>query len=155
MPGAFADWSPSDSAWLIPALGATYADVQSTKDLIRRGGQETNPIYGTPHPSGAALDQGGLAGFAATTLGAGLLSGTSRKALLAGVTGLEAGLAYQNTQVKGTGPKSSFNDALSVPLALGIGSALFVNSLMPNLAPYVKSATPGKPEVGISYTKSF
>ena len=98
MPGAFSDWSPRDKALLSAALLATYADDQSTKGALKRGGQELNPIMGH-NPSGSDLDTEALI---TSGLAASLAHGIPEKyrgAFLGGWTGLEGSLAAGNAKV--------------------------------------------------------
>lgn len=157
MPGAFSDWSAADSVLLGSAGLAIYGDVQTTKDGLSRGGQEGNPLFGTPHPSGAALDQGALAGAALTTAIAGWLSPQHRKEFLAGVTGFEGALANQNSKISGDSPKQSFAEALATPALTGLsaaGLAHIFNDANSTLSGFL-SGDIKHPGFGLQYRKDF
>lgn len=157
----FSSWSPRDIALLGGALGATYADVQSTKDLIKRGGAETNPIYGTGHPTGAALDQGGLIAAGIATAIAHGIPEEHRGTFLGGWLGLEGALAQHNAGIKASDKKSSFSDVLSTA-GPGMLTGALAGHFMPSgllggtLTPSLMQNGEGKkPSVALSYRKDF
>lgn len=154
----FSSWSPKDFALLGTALLAQYEDVQTTKDVIRRGGYETNPIFGTPHPTGAALDQGELAAGALTAGAAALMPSQFRTPFLSGVTALEAGLAYENSKTPGrttqAQPRKQLGDVGMFPAIAGALAAGATYLGGDKVKPYV-SGTPGKMETGIRYESKF
>lgn len=88
-------WDSQDYGLLASALGATYADSATTKDLIKRGGIETNPLLGKK-PSGQELDHAALVAGLLGTGVASQLSPEMRKRFLGAWAGLEGGLAYHN-----------------------------------------------------------
>lgn len=149
------DWASLDYSLLGSALGATYADGQSTKEMLKRGGEETNPILGK-HPSGQAVDQymalsGAGIGAAATLID----SPKYRRAMLAGITGLEAGYAIQNQKVEASSEKKTMSSAmLGMPLLMAGAFAVLAHSLSSDIQPYLKSDS-SKPEFGISYERKF
>lgn len=112
-----AGWSLEDTLGAIAALGAIHADVQHTKDVISRGGRETNPIYGTPHPSGSALDQGELVAGALTVTTSAALSPRNRKIGLGMIAGFEAGMASLPEN------RRHFGDDLALPVLMGLAGA--------------------------------
>ena len=123
------NWSWGDTLGAMAALGAIHADVQHTKDVISKGGRETNPIYGTPHPSGSALDQGELAVGALTVAGAAALPPKYRKIALGAVAGFEAGMA--SLPEKGR----QFGDDLALPIIMGlVGAGLGGLATKPDLS---------------------
>ena len=44
------DWTGYDTVWLAADGVAMLLDTGSTLAVVRHGGWEKNPIYGTPHP---------------------------------------------------------------------------------------------------------
>jgi hypothetical protein len=116
------DWSPTDYGLLASALAAQYADVESTKRAIKKGGREDNPLIGK-NPSGQDLDHAGIAAALAAAMGANYLQGNVRRAFLGGVTGLETGLAQNNdTETQKTRGTALTRNAL--PAALAAAGAL-------------------------------
>ena len=151
------DWSAKDYALLGGALGATYADNQTTKELIARGGTETNPLYGTPKPSGQALDQWSMIAAGLMTAGAHAIPEKYRGAFLGGWMGLEAGLAAHNSKIPGK--MAGRQDLMSGPVkdaVPGMALGALTGYLLPgsHVTPYA-STEKGKPEVGIAYTRKF
>lgn len=151
-----ATWSPSDYALLAGALGATYADTQSTKDAIARGADETNPVLGRK-PSGQDLDHAAIAAGLLGTGTAAVLPDSWRKPFLGGWTGLEAGLALHNQKVKGGAPTTKkFADGDTMPIqyaALGAGLGALLNRY--GLRADVTPATDGGKGAQITVTKNF
>lgn len=92
------DWDTTDASLLVAALTGVDADTKATKRLIKRGGEETNPLL-PRKPSGQDLDK---AGAIAALLGTGTamaLPEKWRKPMLGAWAGLEHGLAYKNNRV--------------------------------------------------------
>lgn len=156
----FSSWTPKDIALLGAALSSTYQDVQETKGAIKKGAEETNPLYPTTHPSGAMLDTGGLiaAGLAAATAHA--IPEKYRGAFLGGWTGLEGGLAYGNSQLKGKlkpgQTERSVNESALPAAALGAlaGYALPSGSGDSTVTPTILP-NGGQGAFGISYARKF
>ena len=113
-------WNSRDSALLVAALAATYADTETTKELLKRGGEETNPLLGR-HPSGSDLDKSAIASGAILAALAGVVPSRERKTMLGVWTGFRAGLAYKNAR---TNPKSEPTDflhsGLEGPLSMAV-----------------------------------
>jgi hypothetical protein len=112
-------WRSSDSALYLADLGAINADRESTKAFEKRGGQELNPIFGTSKPSGASVDTEMLGSAALVGGAAAALPHEWRSPFMAGVAGLELGLADQNKSVSKTSKKQSFSEAVTKPAELG------------------------------------
>lgn len=93
------DWTPYQQALLAGALTGVYEDSQSTKEGIRHGGKEYNPLL-PAHPSGQELDHAALLTALLGTIGADLLPDRYRAAALGGWAGLEHGLAYKNRNTR-------------------------------------------------------
>lgn len=148
------DWSARDYALLGGALGATYADAQTTKDLVARGGEEANPMYGGSKPSGTAIDRGALLNAGLGTIATMALPEKYRGAFLGGWMGLKVGLAEHNVK---TDPKSGGNMEQAYRDSLpGAALGALAGYLLPgsHVTPYA-STEKGKPEVGIAYTRKF
>lgn len=118
------NWSPKDKALFGLALGGVYADTQSTKELLKKGGEETNPLF-PRKPSGQDLDKAAvLAALGGTGLAA-LLPAKYRSAALGGWAGLEHGLAYKNrTRTPGDKQESLAESGLEGPLMAATLGAL-------------------------------
>jgi hypothetical protein len=117
MSATVSDWSATDVALLGGALGAIYADVQTTKYALARGRIEMNPLFRTPRPSGEALDQAGLLTGGLATLAATVLPPLWRGMFLGGIVGLEGELAYQNSQAGVSAGPRTLADGLAKPIA--------------------------------------
>ena len=142
-------WTPQDYALLLAALGATHEDVQSTKDAAKhKRGHETNPIYGTPNPTGAALDQGELSADALGSLAAHYAGREWRAPVLAGWTGMEGTLAALNRR-KGGGVGKDLTEPLingAALAALAYAADKYGGSVGPGIVQGVPT---------LSYSKQF
>ena len=120
-----ADWDKKDTALLGAALAGIYADVQSQKDLNRRGGSEANPLIGK-NPSGQDLDRAGLMAALVGSGVATIIPPEWRKPALGAWAGLEAGLAHKNSKVnaKDAPPKDLMHSRLEGPLMMSALGAL-------------------------------
>ncbi len=112
------DWDKADTALLGAVLTGVYADIQSTKKHLEKGGEETNPLL-PRKPSGQELDKAGLATALLGSGVAGLLDSKWRKPLLGAWAGLEHGLAYKNEHRKPSKKKESLAESgLEGPLMM-------------------------------------
>jgi hypothetical protein len=152
---AFAnDWETKDYALLGGALAATYADAVTTKQLLARGGQETNPLYGTRHPSGADIDTGTILAAGGMVFASLKLPSEYRSAFLAGWMGIEATLAYDNAHTGGTDEPSSFSKVTALPLVVGaLGAAL--SHYLPGGLGVSVSTLDKHPDYRLSYIQQF
>lgn len=118
------NWDSTDTGLLLAALAGIHQDVQSTKDLIRRGGDETNPLLGKK-PSGQELDKSGLT---TALLGGGAIAALPehlRKPALGAWAGLESGLAYKNAHVNAKEkPTDLAHSHLEGPLMMALAGGL-------------------------------
>ena len=155
------DWGWKDSALLGGALASVYQDTQSTKDTIRRGGIETNPLIGR-NPSDTDLDRAGLLAGALGTGAVTLLPESWRKPVLGGWMGTELGLANYNRGLGGKGKNEGMGRALTaaLPSALlgtGLGYLLDKYGAQPSVDVNTVKTPDGRsiPEYRIGFTKNF
>lgn len=120
-----AGWDNRDTGLLTAALAATYADTLTTKEGLKGGGLESNPLLGKT-PSGSDLDRAALASGIIGSLLAGAAPPEMRRAGLGAWAGLETGLAYQNSHTpnKTKGKPESFEKLMTRPLASAALGAL-------------------------------
>lgn len=111
------DWDARDSALLAAAFSGIHNDIQSTKEILKRGGEEKNPLLGR-HPSGQDLDKAALLSAAVSGGIAGLLPSSLRKPGLGALSGFEHGMAYKNRNVDSPKDAKFLSRNLEIPLAL-------------------------------------
>ena len=146
------DWSSADTIPAVAALGATYADMQSTKDMLHRGGIEHNPLLGS-HPSDSKVDstfalETALAGTAIAAL-----PPEYRRMALGAVTGLEGALALQNQGISKMSSKTSDGETFGKPaLAALAGAALAHLTTNFGVVPTGDSSHPG---AALTFSKRF
>lgn len=112
------DWDTKDSALLATALAGVYADTQATKEQIKKGGSETNPLL-PRKPSGQELDRAGVIAALLGTGAAAALPKEWRKPALGAWAGLEHGLAYKNSRANPKAKETDFaHSSLEGPLMM-------------------------------------
>jgi hypothetical protein len=144
-----------DIALMLGAPAAIHADAETTKGFLARGGQETNPLFGTPHPSGSSVDAAEAVAIGAVGAGALALPEAYRAPFLAGVTGFEAAIASQNQGISKSSKTQAFAQTLQKPLAAGAIAALAAKMLGPDhWTPWAESSGKGI-TAGIAYHRDF
>ena len=143
-----------DIALMVTSGAAIHADTESTKAALKRGGQETNPIFGTPTPSGTALDTAEVASMALVGAGALAMPEKYRAPALAAVTAFEGTIAEQNSHVSKNTDKKSFEEAVAAPAISAALAATISAYALGNTSVYIDS-TGKHPEIGISYSHKF
>ena len=152
MPEMFKDWDAKDTGLLASALLAILADFETTKSGLKRGGEETNPLY-PKHPSNSTLNAIAALSGGLNTAIAGALPSSARKKFLGAMTGAEATLAYQNYKGSG-GP--SFAKNLQRPLIGALIGATLASYLGPNAPTLDLTTDPSnKPSLAIGMRRNF
>lgn len=109
------DFDQHDYALTLAALAGTYADIQTTKEALKRGAIEGNPLIGK-NPSGQDLDKAGLLGAGVVGSAALFSPENERKAILGGLAGLRFGLANQNAHTSAKSGRKSDLELMRQPL---------------------------------------
>jgi hypothetical protein len=144
-----ADWTPQEIGLLLGALGATYADTESTKKAIAGGGKESNPLL-TRKPSNAELNVAGLLGAAAGLTAATAVPDKYRPAVLGGWLGLESALAYQNKDVS---RYYGASDVYKRPVLAGLLGAVLAQAAFGDKSTTISPGT--GPGLSVKITKRF
>jgi hypothetical protein len=155
------DWDAKDSGLLLAALTGVHQDITSTKQALKRGGEETNPLL-PRNPSGQDLDRAGLVSAAVGSGVAAMLPPEWRKRALGAWAGLEHGLAYKNRNVKLKPGTSLAESRIEGPLMMaalgaGFGHLLDKTSVQPSVETNTVKAPDGRsiPEYRVGLTKNF
>lgn len=90
-------WSTQDKVWLGTMWGCNAADVITTRIAINRGGEESNPIYGTNPGKFRLVGIKAAAGTVLTVAADRILQ--HRKKLLAAGSAINCGVAIWNINV--------------------------------------------------------
>lgn len=124
------EWDSRDTALLVTALAAVYADINTSKEARKKGFVESNPLL-PERPSDADFDK---AGVVASVLGSGvasILPPKWRRRGLGAWAGLEAAYARNNARNAASGKSPHLLEGLlTSPLglaALGYGLGALVD----------------------------
>jgi hypothetical protein len=148
------DWDAKDTALLLGALGGTYADYASTREILEFGGKEHNPLLGE-HPSKAKLKNYFASAGLGTIGAAALIPKEWRRPLLAGLAATEFTLAHDNKKRKGKQEPMRFYETMQKPLAMGILAALLTHTAMGKDTDGSGLTVGAQGSLSIGYTKKF
>lgn len=144
--------SAQDVALALTSGFAIHEDAVTTKAFVKRGGMETNPIFGTPSPTGASVDTAEVVADALVGVTAAVLPEKWRAPVLAGVTAFEGTIAAQNQTVNKDTPKKSFGEVIAAP-AISAAAAALAAHLLGNSSVYIEPM--GNNGIGLAYRGTF